>query len=287
MNAKETEKPKTKIQRQVEEVGMKAREERLKMQAERRGEDKSWAVDYIEKIGANGIDLPMVYVDVMDEIYTPHYRIAFPYHIGKYPVTQVQYQAVMGENPSNFKGDDLPVECVSWIKAMEFCERLSAMTGKIYTLPTEHQWEFAALGGGKSKYYKYSGSDDIDKVAWHAQNADHKTHPVGTKEPNELGIYDMTGNVWEWCNAWYGSYRYPHVFGPDVASGKLGPDAASEKISRNPSDEIPTFVLGHYLRVLRGGSWNTSRDDSGVIYRLASADRTPRANHGFRVVCLG
>jgi formylglycine-generating enzyme required for sulfatase activity len=126
------------------------------------------------------------------------------FYIGKYPVTQKQWVQVMGSNHSNFKGDDLPVEQVSWNNVQEIIKELNAKTGKKYRLPTEAEWEYAARGGNKSKGYKYSGSNDIDKVAWYADNSGNKTHPVGTKAPNELGIYDMSGNVWEWVNDKYG-----------------------------------------------------------------------------------
>ncbi len=128
------------------------------------------------------------------------------YYIGKYEVTQALWQAVTDNNPSNFKGDDLPVENVSWNDCQYFVSKLNAMTGKHFRLPTEAEWEYAARGGKKSRGYQYSGSNTLGDVAWYGDNSGSKTHAVGTKQPNELGIYDMTGNVWEWCQDWHGSY---------------------------------------------------------------------------------
>lgn len=128
------------------------------------------------------------------------------YYIGKTEVTQALWKAVMGSNPSEFKGDNLPVEQVSWDDCQEFIRKLNSLTGQHFRLPTEAEWEFACRGGNNSCGYKYSGSNDIDNVAWYFDNSGHKTHPVGTKAQNELGIYDMSGNVWEWCSDWYGNY---------------------------------------------------------------------------------
>ena len=131
------------------------------------------------------------------------------YYIGKYEVTQAQWKAVMGNNPAHFKGADRPVECVGWFDAMDFCKKLNDMrlapAGYKFSLPTEAQWEYAARGGNKSKGYEYSGSNDITEVAWYSKNSGGQTHPVGEKKPNELGLYDMTGNVHEWC---FGGLRY-------------------------------------------------------------------------------
>lgn len=153
------------------------------------------------------------------------------YYIGKTEVTQALWQAVMGSNPSYFEGDDLPVEQVSWDDCQEFIRKLNSLTGQNFRLHTEAEWEFACRGGNNSRGYKYSGSNYIDNVAWYDGNSGDKTHPVATKSPNELGIYDMSGNVWEWCADWYGDYssgRQTNPKGPYDGSG----------------------------RVIRGGGWN-------------------------------
>ena len=129
------------------------------------------------------------------------------YCIGETEVTQELWEAVMGSNPSGFSGyPQRPVEKVSWNDCQEFITKLNQLTGKNFRLPTEAEWEYAARGGNKSQGYKYSGSNTIDNVAWYYSNSASRTHDVKTKSPNELGIYDMSGNVWEWCYDWYGSY---------------------------------------------------------------------------------
>lgn len=195
------------------------------------------------------------------------------YHIGKYEVTQAQWQAIMGTsvreqqdktNPSwplRGEGDNYPMYYVGWDEAQEFCQKLSEVTGKKYMLPTEAQWEYAARGGSKRQNYKYAGSDDINEVAWYSKNSDSKTHPVGTKKANGLGIYDMSGNVEEWCSDGYRKYKEVNTANPqEIADGQK--------------------------YVVRGGSWYSrdkicrvsNRTYGDIGYRLGSL--------GFRVVCI-
>ena len=139
----------------------------------------------------------------------------------------------MGSNPSKFKGARHPVEQISWNTCQAFITKLNQLTGKAFRLPTEAEWEYASRGGNKSNNYTYSGSDNIDEVALYSSNSNSTTHDVATKSPNELGIYDMSGNVWEWCQDWYGSYSNRTVSNP------TGPAKGSD-------------------RVCRGGSWNNN-----------------------------
>jgi formylglycine-generating enzyme required for sulfatase activity len=140
------------------------------------------------------------------------------FSIGKYPVTKAQWQAVMGKNPSRFKGDNLPVENVTWYDVQMFIARLNALTGKQYRLPTEAEWEFAARGGNKSRGYKYAGSNNVTEVGWVKENSDNRTHPVGSLKPNELGIYDMNGNVREWTADWHAPYTEGAKKNPEGAA---------------------------------------------------------------------
>ena len=149
-------------------------------------------------------------------------------------VTQALWLAVMGINPSNFTGDlNRPVEQVSWNDCQEFISRINQLTGRTFRLPTEAEWEFAARGGNKSQGCKYAGSDDIDEVAWYSGNAGSTTHPVGTKKANELGLYDMSGNVLEWCQDWYGSFT------SEVQTDPVGPATGSNRVYHSGCWDYP------------------------------------------------
>lgn len=159
--------------------------------------------------------------DANDDEKPVHQVTLSSYYIGKYEVTQEEWQAVMDSNPSCFKGSGkLPIENVSWNDCQKFIHKLNGITGKNFRMPTEAEWEYAARGGNKSRKYKFAGSNRSDDVAWNMENSGNKTHAVGGKQPNELGLYDMSGNVAEWCNDWYGSYSsQPQINPPGALSG--------------------------------------------------------------------
>lgn len=182
------------------------------------------------------------------------------YYIGKTEVTQALWEAVMGNNPSHIKGPNRPVECVSWDDCYKFIAKLIQMTGKQFRLPTEAEWEYAARGGNKSQGYKYSGSNNINEVAWHLGNSGNQTQYVGTKRPNELGIYDMSGNVWEWCSDWCGDYSSASQTNP------VGPNSGISRVCRGGS----WIFFARYFRVsCRVGRRPDSRGGDYYGLRLA------------------
>ncbi|KAF5430766.1 Formylglycine-generating enzyme, partial [Candidatus Methanophagaceae archaeon] len=171
-------------------------------------------------------------------------KIKNPFYLGTYLVTQAEWKAVMGDEPSDFKGDDLPVERVSWDKVQEFIKKLNEKEGTDkYRLPSEAEWEYACRAGTTTKYSFGDSESELGKYAWYGENSGDKTHPVGQKKPNPWGLYDMHGNVWEWVqDKWHGNYDGAHTDGSARESGD-----------------------GAY-RVVRGGSWfNTARSCRSAI----------------------
>ena len=198
--------------------------------------------------------------DAEDDEKPAHQVTLSDYYIGQTEVTQALWKVVMGSNPSGHKGDNLPVELVSWDDCQEFIQKLNQLTGKQFRLPTEAEWEYAARGGRKSRGYKYAGDNDIGSVAWYDVNSGTGTHPVAAKQANELGIYDMSGNVWEWCGDWYGDYQSSSQSDPQ------GPSSGSS-------------------RVYRGGSYYFDARICRVSYRINSTPDYRDGNLGLRLSC--
>ena len=200
--------------------------------------------------------------DPEDDEKPTHQVTLSSYYIGETEVTQALWTAVMGNNPSNLKGDNNPVEEVSWDDCQKFIEKLNSFTGKKFRLPTEAEWEYAARGGNKSKGYQYSGSNNLDDVAWYRKNSGGiVTHPVKTKQPNELGIYDMSGNVMEWCQDWYGLSYY--------------------SVSDTNNPQGPSSGL---FRVFRGGCWSGDASGCRSAYRRGYAPYDRDSDLGLRLV---
>ena len=205
--------------------------------------------------------------DAYDDEKPVHDVTLSSFYMGETEVTQALWQAVMGDNPSHFKGDNLPVEQVSWNDCQDFIQKLNEQVseqlpyGWHFALPTEAQWEYAARGGNRKEGYKYSGSNTIGNVAWHRDNSGSSTHPVKTKAVNELGLYDMSGNVSEWCADWYGDYSSLEQTDP------LGPSAGS-------------------MRVLRGCNWSIDASDFRVSSRGISSPGYCNYYFGFRLALV-
>ena len=228
----------------------------------------------IETFMVNGVAFKMVKVaggtfqmgatseqgnDAFDDEKPAHSVTLSDYYIGQTEVTQELWEAVMGSNPSYFTGDNRrPVENVSWEDCEKFIEKLNRLTGKNFCLPTEAEWEYAARGGNKSRGYKYSGSNNPDAVAWYYDNSENKTHPVAQKQANELGLYDMSGNVYEWCKDWYGGYS-------------------------SNSQNNPIGASTGSFRVQRGGSWNFKARGVRVSMRIYDTPGYRYGNGGLRV----
>ncbi len=197
--------------------------------------------------------------DVFSDEIPVHNVTVSTFYIGKYPVRQDQWEAVMGTNPSQFKGAKKPVENVSWFDCQKFLKQLTSLTGKRFRMPTEAEWEFAARGGNKSQHYKYSGGENLDEVGWYNENSGGQSHLPAEKKPNELGLYDMSGNVWEWVLDWKAEYPAADQINP------TGPKEGEE-------------------RVCRGGGWNRENDRARVSYRGDDLPDLRYCTLGFRVV---
>ena len=240
------------------------------------GEEKSFkTLPVYQTISVNGVTFTMIAVeggtfqmgatseqggDANSDEYPVHSVTLSDYYIGETEVTQELWEAVMGTNPSDFSGNpQRPVEYVSWYECKEFITNLNNLTGMNFRLPTEAEWEYAARGGNKSQGYKYSGGNTIGNVAWYWDNSGSATHNVKTKSPNELGTYDMSGNVWEWCEDWYGNYSSGSQTNP------TGPSTGS-------------------YRVLRGGSWINYAKYCRVSHRSSINPDYRFNDYGFRLV---
>ncbi|MBO6052032.1 MAG: SUMF1/EgtB/PvdO family nonheme iron enzyme [Bacteroidales bacterium] len=224
----------------------------------------------------NGISFKLVYVqggtftmgctssqggDCFDGEKPSHSVTLSDFWIGETEVTQALWKAVMGNNPSNFKGDNLPVENVSWNDCQNFVRNLNELTGNTFRLPTEAEWEYSASGGNKNRGYKYASGNSIEDVAWYTDNSGSATHSVKGKRANELGLYDMTGNVWEWCEDWYESYS---------SSSQTNPRSHSTGSNR----------------VYRGGSWSNNAWNCRVSYRHGNSPGYRSSNLGFRLATV-
>ncbi|MEA5489685.1 MULTISPECIES: formylglycine-generating enzyme family protein [Pseudanabaena] len=209
----------------------------------------------------------------------PQHKVSVPdFMIGIYPITQAQWRFVatlpkvktdLEPDPSNFKGEDRPVERVSWLDAMEFCRRLSKHTKREYRLPSEAEWEYACRAGTTTAYSFGDNAAELGEYAWYGENSDSQTHPVGQKQPNAFGLYDMHGNVWEWCaDDWHESY-------------KGAPKDGSVWIKDNKNYEAPEAS-----KLLRGGSWDFFAQYCRSASRFNFLARVQYDSFGFRVVCV-
>lgn len=255
---------------ELRESNKKVAEEKAKQLAEKKRLEE--ATQAVKTFTVGGVSFNMIRVegggfqmgasekdtDAFSDEKPQHWVNLSDYYMGETVVTQALWKAVMGTNPSRFKGDNNPVEWVSWNDCQEFIKKLNEKTGQTFRLPTEAEWEYAARGGNKSKGYKYAGSSHAEEVAWCSNNSGQKTHPVKTKKPNELGLFDMSGNVFEWCLDGFGNYS-------------------------NSEQTNPNGALSGSLRVYRGGSWGDTAGCCRVSYRNGNTPTDTFINLGFRL----
>lgn len=197
-------------------------------------------------------------VNAQEDEKPAHFTTVSPYYIGQTEVTQELWETVMEDNPSKFKGKDLPVEQISWTNCVIFINRLNRILGQKFRIPTEAEWELAARGGKETSTNVYSGTQSIDNLGWYINNSEGTTHTVATKEPNELGIYDMSGNVREWCNDYYADYDIEPQTNPRGAG------------------------TGSH-RVCRGGSWSSMPWNCRTSFRDINPPSNTDANTGLRL----
>ncbi|MBI3831829.1 MAG: formylglycine-generating enzyme family protein [Planctomycetes bacterium] len=186
--------------------------------------------------------------------------LAQPFYMGKYEVTQEQYAQLIGSNPSYIKGQPLPISNVSWDDTQEFFKKLTAQTKQSIRLPTEAEWEYSCRAGTRTKYYSGDTEADLARVAWHGVNSKETAQPVGQKEPSVFGLFDMHGNLWEWCQDWYEEDYYSH----------------------SPAQDPQGLTQGNY-RVLRGGSWHYDPGSCRAAYRFKHPPNERMSYYGFRV----
>ena len=183
------------------------------------------------------------------------------FFISAVPVTQAQWKAVMGYNPSSYIGDERPVTNVSWNDCQEFIKRLQQLTGIAFRLPTEAEWEYAASGGQKSRGHLYAGtSDNLDDYAWYGDNSDGVVHNVALKKPNELGLFDMSGNVFEWCNDYFGRYTSHKVNNPQ------GPSSGKYRVARGGCSVSPAY----FCHITERSDHKPTKTDARLGFRLAA-----------------
>ena len=289
--AEENRRLREKIRKDSIEAAKKAEAERIAKEV-RQAQDESRDAPLVRKTSYDTDQdkyrnlIPVVYVsggtfkmgatseqgsDADSDEKPTHQVTVSSFYMGKYEVTQAQWEAVMGTTVRQQRdkadlsyslygiGGNYPIYYVSYNEAVEFCRKLSTLTGRTYRLPTEAEWEYAARGGNQSRGYKYSGSNDLSSVAWYGDNSNTTSHAVGTKQANELGLYDMSGNVWEWCSDWNGKYSNSPQTNPK------GPGSGSSRVNR-------------------GGSWGNDASSCRVSDRGSYPPSLRDYDLGFRVV---